>query len=114
MKLFLKIKHWQLFLLIVLPLILYFVSMVYAIVHNDMKPMLQAFPFMVIFIMTVLIGWLYSIGVKLYRKLPPTIKISLLVFRLAVIISYLTILTEGLIGGIVLNSYRAMIPVSIL
>lgn len=98
MKLFLQLKHWQLFvLLIVLPLVPYVVAVVKVISSNDIKPLMQVFPFMLIFIMTVMMGWHYSVGVKLYKKLPPEIKISLLPFRLAVIISYLTVLAESLI-----------------
>ena len=82
-KLFLKIKHWQLFLVVwALPALIKvpsWISKGYA--SNPELTILATYLWI-----GVLIGWMYSIGVSLSKMLPENTKMNLKFFRICTII----------------------------
>ena len=110
MNIFLKLKHWQLFgLLIGFPVIFQFVAMRVVITNNNLVELLLGFlinpaslfdvfsivptklvavysVMMVLF--TVLIScWFYALGTNLCKRLPGEIKMNLTVFKLSLAVS---------------------------
>lgn len=83
MKKFLTLKHWQLFvLLIVIPMVLQFITISSVVLNNDPTVMLFVLPIMIIIMMGTFFGWFYSLGINLHKKLPPTVKMSLTRFKI--------------------------------
>ncbi|KAA6336897.1 hypothetical protein EZS27_014978 [termite gut metagenome] len=110
MNIFLKLKHWQLFgLLIGIPVIFQFVVMGTVITNSDLMKLLLSFlinptrladiiliiPTKMIatysIVMILFIGlifcWFYSLGTNLYKKLPKTTVMHLTKFKIFFIIS---------------------------
>ena len=82
MNIFLRLKHWQLFgLLIGFPFIIQIVSMTTVIVSQDPTKIFTVFPLIMILFMGVFFGWFYALGVNLNKKLPDTVKMSLTKFK---------------------------------
>jgi len=91
---FVKIKHWQLFLLVILPVLLptfigiqtpyYFIS----------------FAVTMIFFIVVLCGWLYSMGVMLHPKLPSDVKLNVRKFKafLLIAVAYMILVSVMMLG----------------
>jgi len=93
MNLLLKLKHWQLFLLLVgTPIV--FESISIATIFNSRNPTIIAliFPVTMIMTMTVYFGWFYAIGTTLHKKLPETVKMNLTRFKIFFLIPALYIL----------------------
>lgn len=87
MKRFLTLKHWQLFLLFIgVPIIFQFiatVSIVTSINPTDTNPIVTIviFPIMMVLFIGLLFGWLYSVGVNLYKKLPVAASMNIVRFK---------------------------------
>ncbi len=88
MNFFLKLKHWQLFVLVIgMPVIVQMISIIrFAFVSFDPTAMFTGWTLSIIFlaiflIMGVFYGWLYTLGVNLNKKLPGTVKMNLTTFR---------------------------------
>lgn len=85
MKFFLKIKHWQLFILLFgVPMIVYFV--VFASVFFMREPDLfesifQLIMLVMLFFMTIFFSWFYSLGTNLHKMLPDTVSMNLTRFK---------------------------------
>ena len=78
MNVFLRLKHWQLFgLLIGIPFIFQIVGMTTVIVSQDPTKMFTVFPLLMLLFMGVFFGWFYAMGVNLNKKLPDTVKMNL-------------------------------------
>ncbi|OJU72599.1 MAG: hypothetical protein BGO09_08835 [Bacteroidetes bacterium 47-18] len=83
MKKLLTLKHWQLFcLLIVLPFILQLIHWSIAIVTMDMKWFFLLFPLVTLLCMAVYLGWIYTLGTQLVKKLPPGVRMNVGVFKI--------------------------------
>lgn len=83
MKKLLTLKHWQLFcLLIVLPFILQLTYWSIAIVTMDMKWFFLLFPLVTLLCMAVYLGWIYTLGTQLVKKLPPGVRMNVGVFKI--------------------------------
>lgn len=96
MSFFLKIKHWQLFgLLIVIPMVLQVLLSGRTIVENVFSRSFDYFPLVMIIFTVLFFGWQYSIGTKLYRKIPQTVKMNLTRFKICIFVPliYICILT---------------------
>lgn len=95
MAVFLKLKHWQLFLLTWgFPLLLnFFVFIMPGLV-------IKLFLVMMIFLVTGTFGWIWAISTKLHAKLPAGVKLNLVRFRIFFFIPIVYIL-----GIIVLLGY---------
>lgn len=82
MNIFLRLKHWQLFgLLMGIPIILQVVGMASIFASKDPTAMLTTFPIMMILFIGVFIGWFYALGTNLNKKLPDTVKMNLTKFK---------------------------------
>ncbi|MFK7970544.1 MAG: hypothetical protein AB8F95_09260 [Bacteroidia bacterium] len=93
-KRLLLIKHWQLFvLLFVLPMIGYMwmmLRMMMGILERQQPGFgdaLELFPFILIPLMTVFLGWLWSIGKGLQDKIPEEFRLDTKWFQIAIIYS---------------------------
>ncbi|TXJ29665.1 MAG: hypothetical protein E6Q24_00180 [Chitinophagaceae bacterium] len=92
MKLLLYLKHWQLFLLIVgLPLLFDFVSTI-MLAQGNLSFITIAFLITMILVVVVLLGWFYTLGINLYKKIPDTVQMNLRKFKLFLIIPVVYIL----------------------
>ena len=89
---FLKAKHWQLFLMIIgIPIIMQIVIMGTVFFHlisgTEPDPFfmhnyLFLFPFLMILVLGVLFGWLWSVAIGLQNKLPEGIKMKVKKFKI--------------------------------
>ena len=85
MNIFLRLKHWQLFgLLIGIPVIFLTVGMKIAISFEEMA---TVFMLTIILFFGVFYGWLYTLGVNLNKRLPGTVKMGLIKFKWFLFIS---------------------------
>ena len=75
---FLKLKHWQLFLMLILPTLLCFMFKV------PFEPLVIAA--IALFLMIVLFGWMFSVGVWSNSKLPEERRSNIVVFAAALIL----------------------------
>jgi hypothetical protein len=86
MKKFLFLKHWQLFLLLVIaPIILQILLMGNLLTGTPQRIILVCSAIMTLFTGTYF-GWLYTLGQNLHRKLPPDVFMNLARFRTFLII----------------------------
>jgi len=105
MNIFLRLKHWQLFgLLIGIPFIFQIVGMTTVIVSQDPTKMFTVFPLLMLLFMGVFFGWFYTMGVNLNKKLPDTVKMNLTKFKWflfipTVYIVFFSIFMSGIIGS---------------
>lgn len=82
MNLFLKLKHWQLFILLFgVPIIFQIITVGSAISGNNPTAMLYLFPVMMILIVTFYFGWFYTLGTNLYKKIPQARMMNLVRFK---------------------------------
>ena len=80
---FLTLKHWQLFgLLLGLPMIFQFVFMGSILSRNNPTIIFKVFPVMMILYMGLFMGWFYSLGTNLHKKLPETVTMNLKKFKI--------------------------------
>jgi hypothetical protein len=90
MNLFLRAKHWQLFILIIgIPLLLNLASELpdFNKSHNNIDfNNDEYFMWGTTFFLVVLMGWIYSVTVGLQRMLPATIKMKVMVFKIFLLI----------------------------
>lgn len=84
---FLTLKHWQLFgLLLGLPMIFQFIFMGSMISNNNPTIVFKAFPIIMILYMGLFLGWFYSLGTNLHKKLPETVNMNLKKFKIFLLI----------------------------
>jgi hypothetical protein len=82
---FLKLKHWQLFMLvIVIPLIFQFIKIGSITSNDNHGTALDNFPIIFIFGIGIYFSWLYSLGTNLHRKLPSKGLLNIKVFKFIV------------------------------
>ncbi len=82
MNIFLKLKHWQLFILTFgIPVIFEIIFMREAISGNNPWMFFKYFPVMMIIYVGIIFGWFYALGTNLQKKLPETVKMNLTRFR---------------------------------
>lgn len=88
MKFLLKLKHWQLFILIWgIPTALSIVSN-----SNLGLSIIVAFPVMMLFFIFGLFGWVWAIATELYEKVRPEVKLNLSAFKIIFLIPVVYIL----------------------
>ena len=82
---FLRLKHWQLFFLLVgIPLILSFIS-IGALITGMITVIFYVFPILVL-VMGCFFGWLYTVGANLYKILPQFVSMNFTRFKIFLII----------------------------
>jgi hypothetical protein len=83
MNYFLRVKHWQLFLLLMgLPIIVQSIGAVSIFTTKDPGMILTTFPIIMVLFIGIFLGWFYALGTSLHKKLPDTMKMSLSKFKL--------------------------------
>lgn len=95
MDIFLRLKHWQLFLLVVvLPIFL----------PSDPATSLPFFFITMILVGGVIFGWVYSLGINLHKKLPQSVLMNLRLFKWMIFISLVYISAISLYTSQTLSS----------
>jgi hypothetical protein len=96
---FLRVKHWQLFLLLVVLWIGSGAAQFAAIPSSSGEPARAAFPFVAVGELVVLVfaGWLWSVGNFLQSVVPQRLKMSPTLFRISVILPLLCIPLSALV-----------------
>ena len=86
MSIFLKLKSWQLFLVMLAPVV--FMPL---IIERDDR--LLWFGLIMFLAITLYIGWLYSVGSQINSKLPPELKKNTIIYKLGYIatLSYVAV-----------------------
>ena len=83
----LNLKHWQLFLLMVgLPTVLEFSLIGYIFSSQNFNAIFPGFLIMMILFLVPFIGWFYSLGTNLFKRLPATAKMSLTRFKIFIFV----------------------------
>lgn len=83
MNIFLRLKHWQLFILLMgLPILLQGIGAFSIFATKDARMLLATFPFILVLFIGIFLGWFYTLGINLHKKLPDTVKMSLSRFKL--------------------------------
>jgi len=94
MSIFLRLKHWQLFLLLIgIPLIFQFVIMGSVILSNNTNIMMTVFPIMMFLLLAIFFGWFYALGTNLHKKLPIFAPMNLKTFKIFMFIPVAYIVT---------------------
>jgi hypothetical protein len=107
MNLFLKAKHWQVFLATFgLPIMLEIIMMasIFAsFAHNSGKDVFNLyfrfFPFIMLLFMGTLFGWLWSVAIGLQKMVPPEVKMKVTKFKIFFFIPVIYILLICLFIG---------------
>jgi len=96
MTLFLKAKHWQLFLLAFgLPMTFHILSMIILFKNKDPEMIFdyfKFFPAMMLLFTFILFGWIYSVAIKFQSKVPDGIKMKVTKFKIFLFIPFAYIL----------------------
>ncbi len=107
-QLFLKAKHWHLFMLLFgIPMIFYFVMMIGILTNigSSSEPDLlviynffKFFPLIIILIMGVFFGWIWSVAIGLQYKVPAEVKMKITRFKIFFFIPlvYILLISIGL------------------
>jgi hypothetical protein len=88
MKFFLRLKHWQLFLVFVgIPLVFEFL-IILAIFKFPQDPVriFRLVPAIMLLVMALYFSWFYTLGTSLYKKLPPSVSMNLQRFKFFLIV----------------------------
>jgi len=84
---FLTFKHWQLFVLLMgIPMIFQIISIGSIVSSNDPTAEFKFFPIMMILYLGLFLGWFYSLGTNLHKKLPETVNMNLKKFKIFLLI----------------------------
>ncbi|MES2617822.1 MAG: hypothetical protein V4613_08085 [Bacteroidota bacterium] len=107
MKVFLRINNKQLFCAIIVSIVLLQVSP-NSLLDGSGDLSIGTVLFLVLrcfFALIVLLGWPYTVGINLYRKLPNTVKMNIRVFK--IVLGYLSVYFVAFIllsDGVLLDS----------
>lgn len=83
MKIFLMLKHWQLFgLLLGIPMIFQFISLGAIITSNDPTKAMFFFPIIMVLFVGLFFSWFYTLGTNFHKKLPLSAKMNLTKFKI--------------------------------
>jgi hypothetical protein len=107
-KLFLKAKHWQIFVLMIgVPFIFQIITIVYVIVTNTPLFAFLTFPIFMLLFMSIFFGWFWSIGVGLHKFLPEHHNLNLKKFKIFFFIPlfYITFLMFSMLSFDVFSDF---------
>jgi hypothetical protein len=83
MKIFLKAKHWQIFLVTIgLPILIEIITMPFIILGNNPMLLMSIMPLMMLFFMGGFFGWLWAVANGLQYKVPGEIKMKVKKFKI--------------------------------
>lgn len=93
MEIFLRLKHWHLFLITFgLPFVLQIILSVFTWTTNDPMIMLQVMPFVMFLFFAGYFGWLWAIGQEFQKMLPGNLKFNLVPFKIFLLFPVIYIL----------------------
>lgn len=107
MSILLRLKHWQLFgLLIGIPFVIQIIGILSIVLAQNQIMMFAMFPLIIISFTGVFFGWFYAMAVYLNKKLPDTVRIKLTKFKLSLLfpivyIVFFTIFMSGTFGNLI-------------
>lgn len=106
MKLFLKLKHWQLFILqFALPVFLQLMSLPFFLIYG-FRAFLVVFPLSMILYLFGHHGWMWSVTNHYYSRLPAGVKMNIKLFRFFLIFASVYIMIfSGLVGSFMVSSF---------
>ncbi len=107
-KLFLRAKHWQIFILMVgLPFLFQIITLIYVIVTDNPLFALSTFPIFMLLYVIIFFGWFWSIGVGLHKFLPEHHNLSIKKFKIFFFIPlvYITLLMFSMMYLGVFNEF---------
>jgi len=82
MDIFLRLKHWQLFILLMIaPFFVQLVGMTVLVTSHGSAMIFAAFMLIMFLFVGIFFGWLYVLGVNLNKKLPGMVKMNLTKFK---------------------------------
>lgn len=89
MNILLRVKHWQLFILLWgIPLINQIALLTDLISSKSLNLLFTGFPLITALFMAFYFGWIYSIASGLNSKLPGSVKMNLTKFKIFIIIPF--------------------------
>lgn len=98
MKLFLTLKHWQLFALFFgLPVIFQFLMMSAIVSGSEPGDIMFWFPIMMTVITGLFFSWFYSLGTNFHKKLPYGVQMNLARFKIFLFVPAVYIIGIGLL-----------------
>ena len=102
MNFFLRLRHWQLFLLMIaVPFLFQIIFMGAMISAHNTSLMLVLFPIIMICFMGTYFGWLYTVGKAMHEKLPYELRGRLRRFQLTLLIPAIYMLCLSLFIGVI-------------
>ena len=90
MKILLRMKHWQLFILLLAPSFILNIFLFSA--QQDFSTTALQFSIGMVLTTAVFFGWFYSMGTMLHRKLPDTVRMNITRFKIFLFIPLIYIL----------------------
>jgi hypothetical protein len=94
MKILLRLKHWQLFiLLIAMPIVMDLIFIGTNIFsNNDPSPLATILLIVIIFSLCLFFAWFYALGTNLHKKLPESAEMNLTKFKIFLLVPFVFIL----------------------
>jgi hypothetical protein len=117
MKIFLRLKHWQVFSLTWgIPFFTAIIGDFIVFQTKDFRIIFEFFPFIFMFFIIGFMGWMWSAGTNLYEKLPGAVKMNIRLFKTFVIIPsvYMLIVALYILGGVLKLNVGEMSPLIVL
>jgi hypothetical protein len=103
MNFLLRLKHWQLFLLLIgLPIIIT-IAMIITIEDSFPGRVFKLIsPVLTVFGATIFLGWFYAVGTNLHKKLPGSVKMNLTSFKISLflLVAYILFICVFMIATI--------------
>ncbi|MEL5993434.1 hypothetical protein [Hymenobacter segetis] len=122
MKFLLKIKHWQLFTLLFIPVLTADFVTISTHASGDYFSF-RVFAAMLLLFVGVFFSWLYALATGLQQKLPPTVSMNITRFKIALFIpsAYITLIIADMFGaplgatnGLTASALAVIIPLHLL
>jgi hypothetical protein len=100
-------KHWQLFLLLMGIPMVFQMGAIPIIVDNPngLEMIMQALPYVIILVAGFFFAWVHTLGAALHAKLPESVPMSLLTFRIMLAIPATFVLSIAVIAWLVFTDH---------
>ena len=107
----LRIKHWQLFLLLAgIPMLFQIFFIVIFVRQDNPELYFSFFPVIMIVCMGIFFGWFYALGTNLYKKLPPEVKMNLKLFKIFLTVPVCYILVICVFMSVTFSKFMEVAP----
>lgn len=94
MSIYIKAKHWQVFIVLVGTMFL-FQLLMFSAVMNGRAPNFQALTVLTLFMAILFFGWLWSISIACYKALPPNLATSPMPMKICLIYALIYLAVSG-------------------